>query len=189
MKINKVFVVLLSLVLLISMVGIVSAEITTQTISSPDTNTKTATVFYGATQSYTITIPNRVEFTSTATSLETAIKADGVVLTDGKALQINVSSTHNWLMMEHVNSAVPDGAGYIEYSMSFYLNDDRTKAHVVLDKRLDEGTQHTVLIVPSGTSGKTTATFEMSGIPHTGDFQDTLSFYINPNADAPTDGN
>lgn len=189
MKINKVFVVLLSLILLISMVGIVSAAVTTQTVSSPDTNTKTATVFYGATQSYTITIPNRVEFTATETSLETEIKAEGVVLSDGKALAINVSSTHDWKMMEHVNNVVPAEAGYIEYSMSFYLNDDLSTTPVTLDKNLDDNAQATVLIVPSGESGQTTATFEMAGIPHTGEFQDTLSFYINPNADDPTDGN
>lgn len=186
MKINRVFGVMFVVLLIMSMVGAVSAAVTdNQPLTySPSIVTSTATVQYGATHSYNIVLPSKVEFTSTESELNADVIASDVILNEGASLSITVRSEHSWKMYQHLNGQIEDSM--IPYSVSFYVNNNHQTGEVSFngsDFAESTSSEDTIiLIAPTGTTEiTTTMTFKFEAVPHVGEFFDTLTFTINPN--------
>ena len=151
---------------------------------NPSIVTSTATVQYGATHSYNIVLPSKVEFTSIESELDANVIASDVVLAEGASLRITVISEHSWKMYEHLNGQ--PGDSMIPYSVSFYVNNDQQTEEVSFDGSAIPASSPSesadLLIAPTGTTEMTTTmTFKFETVPHVGEFFDTLTFTINPN--------
>jgi len=188
MKINRVFGVMFVVLLIMSMVGAVSAAVTDNSNDpltySPSTVTSTATVQYGATHSYNIVLPSKVEFSNIESELTANVIASDVILSAGASLRITVSSEHSWKMYQHLNGQITEAM--IPYSVSYYVNNDAETEEVSFDgsdiPTSSPSESADLLIAPTGTTEMTTTmTFKFETVPHVGEFFDTLTFTINPN--------
>lgn len=138
-------------------------------------------------ESYQVTIPPSMEFTSSSYEITQTVKVDKVVLTKGRYLNITVKSEHDWTMPKH-NSGVADYDYVIPYTMK-YTEYQWNNGHPVENSARDmiaktsSGMQEVVLLQAHGLSEVVSSTlvFKMSDqeIPATGFYQDKLTFKVS----------
>lgn len=181
---KKVFMILLSSLLLLSMAGIVCAaepvvgEATgTLTLQNGLVLSDDTIVYYSAEESYTVVIPEFVRFGSVEAqkTVNAIVTAENVVLDDGKLLQVGVKSTHNWNMTKHTTVE-----GVEEANDEFVIPYSLTYDSVVINGADGVG-PHYIMLVPTGTIEQTLElTFIMYGnAPATGTYKDSLEFTIS----------
>lgn len=124
------------------------------------------TVGYDAGVSYTVTIPANVTFTDTEKSVERGLQVSNVVLDEGSALSINITSLNNFRMV--------NGEGYIEYSL--LANNNETP----------KDNSYTILTVLAGErSGWVILDFitelNKDHVVYAGNYTDTLTFTVTVN--------
>lgn len=89
---KKVLMILLTLAMVFSMAGVVSADDTTD-ITGNSGNTE---VTYNTEQGYIVTIPTKVAFAEGSLESANFVKATNVLLPDGALLEVNVSSPNDF---------------------------------------------------------------------------------------------
>ncbi len=143
-----------------SFVSRAEGEILTQ--DSPD-NSGNITVDYNAAVTYTVTIPASVTFSDTETEVERSLQVSNVVLREGSALHVGVSSLNGFQMKYK--------EGYIEYHLMVNYNDTPKE------------TDYTILTVPAGESAgwailKFVTNLQKDHVIYAGDYTDTLTFTV-----------
>lgn len=119
----------------------------------------TTTVKYGVSGGYELVIPDNVNFTSAGT-LSGTVKASNVLIEQGRKLQVTVTSTNNWNL----------------------VNNGSTIAYTVKKGTTEVANNDVVLEVEAGTAeGNTSLTFEtttdaIAAATKSGDHTDTLTF-------------
>ena len=126
----KKVLVILGLTLLVSIMGVVSAE---EYVDLTDSNLKVIEHASGAETSgemtisynvgsnkYRVYIPPSFVFTSTQTTVVSKVNATDVVITHGSELFVNIKSTHNWKLQPHdnVGDEIEESHSEMIYSVS-----------------------------------------------------------------------
>lgn len=169
---KKVLMILLTLALVFSMAGIVSAGTETVLLEKAQVDATLAgkgitVVTYGVSSSYSLEIPVNFEFDNANDVRVTSVKVSDVTITTHELLNVTVSSTHGWNLVEHVISHT-QGKDYDEVDDPHMLSYSLTFNNGVEDVTCNNttcpiGTKVDVLTVESGTtSGETQLTFTLS---------------------------
>ena len=182
---------ILGIALVISMIGIASADQTasgvTTTLNPNSGNyfgiehSATTLVKYAVSaEKYILTIPGEINF-QTDTKWSASVKATEVTLASGRTLMVNVTSDHGWQMVQHDEGNNPIYSKNISYEMVY---GDSLKAN-----NSTVGTNELKLFSVSGGSneGSIDLSFNMTDLaPELGTYQDKLTFKANVVGPTPT---
>lgn len=191
---KKLLIILVSLVLALSVVGVVSGADATGTVTTKEitSSSGTTTISYGATEQYIITIPHEIKFSKSEETLSTVVKAESVTLNAGKQLNLTVSSKHGWKLYAHTGEApneqiVPET--FVKYTMKFTPNAEVASADAASQSTdgITDSTPISVLTVNNGhgiSDESTTIYFTLAHVETSGTYKDTLTFYVSTSGDA-----
>lgn len=186
MKLLKsISICIFSLVLVMTLLGGVSAADTHEVGVKHVTNgAGITTVSYGIDSSYMLSIPINFIFTDEWNVVHTKVNATAVSLMHNEILNVTVSSTHDWMMFEHVETS-PDvyevvtgkEPAKIPYTLKFTMGD----TDVMCESNTGKSRDVKVLIVkPGSSSGETDLTFTLGdksqAAGSAGTFVDKLEF-------------
>ena len=123
---KKVYVLIISVLFTLSLIGIVSGAAGTISGQMITTSPGYATVTYGATEHYQITIPQEIAFNADEETLTFKVVATELTLNPDKLLNLTVVSKHGWKMHIHEGSGPGEHETdkFVEYSMSFKINQE-----------------------------------------------------------------
>lgn len=114
-KMKKLFVILLTLALMITLIGNVSAS---HQLDFDDVNggiTPTTPVEFHMNPTYLITVPSGIYFTGSTNEVHDWVNATNLVLTAGEWVNVSVTSEHNGKMFTHRGDSIV-GSG-IDYTL------------------------------------------------------------------------
>ena len=196
---KKVYVLIISVLFTLSLIGIVSGvavdnaagKITEQKIT---TSPGYATVTYGATEHYQITIPQEITFKKYGEALSYDVVATEVTLNHDKLLNLTVVSKHGWKMYIHSgsgnNEEITDD--FVEYSMFFKINQETGSddADLTVANSASFGTNYVSILTisePEDVDTETTSLhFIMEHPSVAGTYKDQLTFHVSTDETAPS---
>lgn len=135
MKLKNVFLLLVAVALVFSIAGSTSAadptsvaEPTIKQITNQDrVNETMAVIFSHATQTYTVTIPAKIDLATYNVPVLSEINATNVVLDSGKKLVVMADSKHNWNLTKYDDSNNPvNPPVQFKYKFEYNLNNRDT---------------------------------------------------------------
>lgn len=184
MKVKNVLIIFLSLALIASMAGAVSAAVSgTKEITNSVPNPEyTTVIFTHSDETYTVVIPSEVRFDATASAnqvLETAVTATGIVLDSSRQLVVRAVSLKGWnltLFTTSQNGDVTyDDNFKIKYTLDYKLNnvgEDFTPA------TSPAGEAFTILSATTGVREVTTPLkfTKLDSPPKIGSYNDLITF-------------
>lgn len=129
---------ILGLTLLVSIMGVVSAEEYVDPLTGSNINviehtggvaetSGSMTISYNVgSNKYLVYIPPSFEFTDTKTTVVSKVNATDVVITPGSALVVDIQSTHGWKLQPHDDAGheIVGAASEMPYSVSTSLARD-----------------------------------------------------------------
>lgn len=152
---------ILGLTLLVSIMGVVSAEEYIDPLTGSNINviehtggvaetSGSMTISYNVgSNKYLVYIPPSFEFTDTRTTVVSKVNATDVVITPGSALIVDIQSTHGWKLQPH------DDAGHeivgAASEMPYVVSTSSTKEGDAWDVISDIDTSQTILTVDAST--------------------------------------
>lgn len=164
MKLKKILSFIMSAALFLIMPG--AAPTAAEEDITYDSTEKSGkiNIDYSMEVSYTVTIPASVTFSDNEKQAERSIQARDVMLNEGSALNVNVSSLNNFKMK--------NGKGYIDYYLMVNYN------------KLPEENDHNILTVNAGeNSGWAVLSFitelDKANAVYAGTYTDTLTFTVS----------
>ena len=146
---------------------------------------------YGVAQTYVITIPEDISFTSaTLKDVKRTVKADDVVIAKNEKLEIAVSSRHGWTMADYQEDNVDkDTATNVSDAVNYWFAKETgvTYAADATQFTYDAGTDDPILTVNAqtgninteGNSGSVDLYFSTRGTAQEGTFRDYLTFIVD----------
>lgn len=188
---KKVLMLLLTLALVLSMAGVVTAgNVETQNAQSGESGITTIT--YGVTEGFKLKIPVAFSFKVDDTTMDTSVSVESVSLTTNNVLNVTVTSHHGWKLVEHKLGAndqqeeVTNGAK-LEYTMQV------NSGEIYGDSEDDETSHVQLLLVnPGVSSAQANLKFTLVDVTSAkaASYQDKLYFsaHIQPSAVALEDG-
>jgi len=175
---RKVLMILLGIALVTSMVGVVSAannfdsdvvypSVGKDQIDHDYTSQPIPVTFNIQQEQYRVTIPSKIEFSSSVLKVETYAEITEATLVHGSSLNLSVDSAHDW-KLKHLSASET----YLNYQLTATLSDNSKK---VLDQ--DDTGAVDILTLSGVHESKTTLVFEITGEPATtGSYADSLTF-------------
>lgn len=164
---KKRLAVLLAMGMAMTMTTSVFAAAASPITQASDTKKGTVDLTYEVTEAYTVTIPDAVTFTNTEAKTGT-VKADGVLIANGKNLVVKVSSTNysdGWTLKDQAAEA---------NTLKYTIKKGTTSA-------TDVSNDGEVLKVEAGTAtGEETLNFQLTAAgTKAGTYKDTLTFTVS----------
>lgn len=185
---KKLLFILVSLVLTLSLVGVVSGADVTGTVTTKEiTSTSgTTTVSYGASETYVVTIPHEIKFSKSEETLSTYVEAASVTLNPEKQLNITVSSRHGWKLYAHTGTApneqIVEGQ-FVAYNMTFTPNMEVEFGQTDSSSDgLGDDEEISVLTINHGweiSDERTNLHFTLDHVYTSGTYKDTLTFVVS----------
>lgn len=121
------------------------------------------TVDYNMDWTYTVTIPASVTFTDTEKTVERALEVRGVVIDEGKSINVSVSSLNDFEMK--------NGNGYIDYYLMVNHNTISENNYNILTVNAGEGSGWAVLSFVTE--------LQKNHALYSGRYTDTLTFTVS----------
>lgn len=171
MKQNRVFIILVALMLLLAFTGIANAA----TVDQDDLKQQVETTvrFAHAQETYTLTIPETIVLLGLNENVSNSVVADLVVLDSTSCLNVTVQSANNW------KAILPDKPDKnITYSFEYDM-----EGGAGLTLAPSEGPFEIMHIDPGTSTATTPIVFtRLTTPPTTGVYSDILTFTVNVNS-------
>ncbi len=171
---KKTIALILAIVMMAAMAvpAFAAASVETQTVSAA--GSQEATVTYGVTETYKVTLPSAINFNDAKTVDATVTVADNMVIKNNTSVKVTMISKENQGIATGEWKMVSEEGAVLKYTV--------TKPTAVNVPNNFGGTAEEILSVPSnaaGTGGSVTLTFATEGTSQAGTFTDTITFGVS----------